>query len=153
MSCGRIPHGEGFARDCLLVRRIYSHQVAAQFEVGFLIPPSRLKPTQFPRFPQVAFTRRLARLTRRVSTSFASVKQNGKHGVIMSVELDSVASAFANLQIATGNLKDNKTKMAVGSAIDALLMAIGAIELRLNVLEMKERAQGGWRAESHRIDG
>jgi hypothetical protein len=59
----------------------------------------------------------------------------------MSDELDNVVATFANLQRTTNDLKDNKTKVTFDNAIDALLMAIGAIELRLNVLEMKDEAQ------------
>jgi hypothetical protein len=55
----------------------------------------------------------------------------------MSTQLDDVVSAFADLQKAIDNLHDDKTKTAINEATDALLMAVGTIEFRLNSLEKK----------------
>jgi hypothetical protein len=55
----------------------------------------------------------------------------------MSTELDDLATAFSGLQETTNNLKDEEARAVVNHAIDSLLMAIGAIELRLNLLELR----------------
>jgi hypothetical protein len=67
--------------------------------------------------------------------------EDQRREVVMSEELDDVARAFSGLQEATKDLKDENTKVAIHRAIDSLLMAIGAIELRLNLLEMRGTAQ------------
>jgi hypothetical protein len=61
----------------------------------------------------------------------------------MSIELDDIASAFAELQKRTDKLSDRATRLAIDNAIDALLMGIGAIELRLNALEEWRSTAGG----------
>jgi hypothetical protein len=53
----------------------------------------------------------------------------------MSTELDDLAKAFSALQETTNTLKDEEARAAINRAIDSLLMAIDAIELRLNLLE------------------
>jgi hypothetical protein len=58
----------------------------------------------------------------------------------MSTELDDLATAFSGLQETTNNLKDAEARAVVNHAIDSLLMAIGAIELRLNLLELHHTA-------------
>jgi hypothetical protein len=61
----------------------------------------------------------------------------------MSIELDDIASAFAELQKRTDKLSDRETRLAIDNAIDALLMGIGALELRLNALEEWRSTAGG----------
>jgi hypothetical protein len=53
----------------------------------------------------------------------------------MSRELDDVASAFAALQAAMADVESPGVQAAMNEAIDALLMAIGAFNLRLAILE------------------
>ncbi len=53
----------------------------------------------------------------------------------MSVELDDVVEAFATIQDLMTFLRDPEDVKIVNRAIDSLVMAIGAIELRLNLLE------------------
>jgi hypothetical protein len=67
--------------------------------------------------------------------------EDQRREVVMSEELNDVARAFSGLQEATNDLKDENAKAAIHRAIDSLLMAIGAIELRLNLLEMRGTAQ------------
>jgi hypothetical protein len=69
------------------------------------------------------------------------VVEDQRREVVMSAELDDVARAFSGLQQATNDLKDENARVAIHRAIDSLLMAIGAIELRLNLLEMRGTAQ------------
>jgi hypothetical protein len=69
------------------------------------------------------------------------VVEDQRREVVMSAELDDVARAFSGLQEATNDLKDEGARVAIHRAIDSLLMAIGAIELRLNLLEMRGTAQ------------
>jgi hypothetical protein len=57
----------------------------------------------------------------------------------MSIELDDIASAFAELQKRTDNMKDIETRIAIDNAIDALLMGIGSLELRINEIERTNR--------------
>jgi hypothetical protein len=61
----------------------------------------------------------------------------------MSIELNDIASAFAELQKRTDKLSDRETRLAIDNAIDALLMGIGAIELRLNALEERRSTASG----------
>jgi hypothetical protein len=53
----------------------------------------------------------------------------------MSIELDDIAGAFADLQKRTNKITDRETRIAIDRAIDALLMGIGSLELRINILE------------------
>jgi hypothetical protein len=104
------------------------------------IPPLRLNLIFSTSYPQPTTHVSIARIARGASRLYLSGGTN-KRGDVMSDELDNVVATFANLQRTTNDLKDNKTKVTFDNAIDALLMAIGAIELRLNVLEMKDEAQ------------
>jgi hypothetical protein len=55
----------------------------------------------------------------------------------MAAELDDVADAFAVLEEQAGSLSDPIVATAMREAVNSLLMALGAVELRLNLLESK----------------
>jgi hypothetical protein len=53
----------------------------------------------------------------------------------MSAELDELVAAFAELQEKVTVIRNPDDAAIVGRAIDALMMAIGSIESRLNMIE------------------
>jgi hypothetical protein len=56
----------------------------------------------------------------------------------MAAELDDVVDAFAVLEEQTRSLSDPIAGTAMRDAVNSLLMALGAIELRLNLLESRD---------------
>jgi hypothetical protein len=70
------------------------------------------------------------------STQYHKQKAGGY--ALMAAELDDVVDAFAVLEEQARSLSDPIAGAAMREAVNSLLMALGAIELRLNLLESRE---------------